>query len=110
MQMASWRSRMFLAAIGFVALVTLVSAQTTTPNSVPAIPKGKETDVKFYSPRDGKPVIGGDALEQMSKADLILWFAGNQGRWLDLCRQGLLGPAGHLCVGQPRASKAAKGL
>ncbi len=78
MQMASWLSRMLLAAIGFVALVTLVSAQTTSPNSAPAIPKGKETDVKFYSSSDGKPVIGGDAFEQMSKADLILWLAGNQ--------------------------------
>src|SRR5262247_453718 len=78
MQMASWLSRMLLAAIGFVALVTLVSTQTTSPNSAPAIPKGKETDVKFYSSSDGKPVIGGDALEQMSKADLILWLAGNQ--------------------------------
>jgi ABC-type molybdate transport system substrate-binding protein len=78
MQMASWLSRMLLAAIGFVALMTLVSAQTTSPNSAPAIPKGKETDVKFYSSSDGKPVIGGDAFEQMSKADLILWLAGNQ--------------------------------
>jgi len=69
---------MLLAAIGFVALVTLVSAQATSPNSAPAIPKGKETDVKFYSSSDGKPVIGGDAFEQMSKADLILWLAGNQ--------------------------------
>jgi hypothetical protein len=78
MQMASWLSRMLLAAIGLVALVTLVPAQTTSPNSVPAIPKGKETDLKFYSPSGGKPVIGGDAFEQMPKADLILWLAGNQ--------------------------------
>jgi len=78
MQMASWSSRMLLAAIGLVAMATLVPPQTTPPNSTPAIPKGKETDVKFYSPNGGKPVIGGDAFEQMPKSGLILWLAGNQ--------------------------------
>src|SRR5262245_1352079 len=69
---------MLLATIGLVALVTLVPAQTTSPNSAPAIPKGKETDIKFSSPSGSKPVTGGDAFEQMAKADLILWLAGNQ--------------------------------
>jgi ABC-type molybdate transport system substrate-binding protein len=69
---------MLLAAIGLVAMATLVSAQTTPPNSTPAIPKGKETDVKFYPPNGSKPVVGGDAFEQMPKAGLILWLAGNQ--------------------------------
>lgn len=78
MQTAGWFSRMLLAAIGLVAMATLVSAQTTPPNSTPAIPKGKETDVKFYPPNGGKPVVGGDAFGQMPKAGLILWLAGNQ--------------------------------
>ena len=43
----------------------------------PAIPEGKETDVKFYVP-DGGTVIGREALEQMPKAGLVAWVAGNQ--------------------------------
>ena len=78
MQWTSWSSHLLLAASGLVALVTFVPAQTTSPNSAPSIPKGKETDVKFYSPSGDKPVVGGHALEQMPKAGLILWLAGNQ--------------------------------
>jgi len=78
MQWASWSSHLLLAASGLVALVTFVPAQTTSPNSAPSIPKGKETDVKFYSPSGDKPVVGGHAFEQMPKAGLILWLAGNQ--------------------------------
>jgi ABC-type molybdate transport system substrate-binding protein len=44
----------------------------------PAIPKGKETDVKFYAANGGKPVTGADAFAQMPKAGLVLWLAGNQ--------------------------------
>jgi len=44
----------------------------------PAIPKGKENDVKFYPANGGKPVTGADAFAQMSKAGLVLWLAGNQ--------------------------------
>ena len=44
----------------------------------PAIPKGKETDVKFYAAKGGKPVTGADAFAQMPKAGLVLWLAGNQ--------------------------------
>jgi ABC-type molybdate transport system substrate-binding protein len=44
---------------------------------MPAIPKDKETDVKFYT-ADGTAVIGRDAFEQMPKAALVLWLAGNQ--------------------------------
>ena len=65
-------------AIGLVAMATLAQAQTAPPNSTPAIPKGKETDVKFYPPNGGKSVMGGDAFAQMPKAGLILWLAGNQ--------------------------------
>ena len=73
MQWASWSSHLLLAATGLVALVTFVPAQTTSPNSAPAIPKGKETDVKFYSPSGGKPVVGGDAFEQALRA--VNWEA-----------------------------------
>ena len=44
----------------------------------PAIPKGKETDVKFYAANGGKAVTGADAFAQMPKAGLVLWLAGNQ--------------------------------
>jgi ABC-type molybdate transport system substrate-binding protein len=44
---------------------------------MPPIPKGKETDVKFYA-ADGGTVIGREAFEQMPKAGLVLWLAGNQ--------------------------------
>ena len=67
-----------LAAIGLVAMVALAQAQTAHPSSTPAIPSGKETDVKLYPPNGGKPVMGGDAFAQMPKASLILWLAGNQ--------------------------------
>ena len=42
-----------------------------------AIPKGKETDVKYYA-ADGGTLIGREAFEQMPKAGLLLWLAGNQ--------------------------------
>ena len=44
----------------------------------PAIPQGKETDVKFYAAAGGHAVIGRDALEKMPSAGLVLWLAGNQ--------------------------------
>jgi ABC-type molybdate transport system substrate-binding protein len=43
----------------------------------PVIPEGKENDLKFYH-ANGAIVKGRDALEQMPRADLILWLAGNQ--------------------------------
>ena len=76
--------RKLLAAIGLVAMSTLAQAQTAPPNSkanaiqTPAIPKGKETDIKLYGANGGAVVIGREALEQMPKAGLILWLAGNQ--------------------------------
>ena len=78
MQITNWSPRTLLVAIGLVAMATLVQAQVASPNSAPAIPKGKETDVKFYPPNGGNPVMGGDAFAQMPKAGLILWLAGNQ--------------------------------
>ena len=44
---------------------------------MPELPKGKETDVKFYS-ADGTAVTGREAFERMPQAGLILWVAGNQ--------------------------------
>jgi ABC-type molybdate transport system substrate-binding protein len=44
---------------------------------MPAIPKGKETDVKYYAAAGGT-LIGREAFEQMPKAGLVLWLAGNQ--------------------------------
>jgi ABC-type molybdate transport system substrate-binding protein len=76
--------RKLVAAVGFIAVATLAQAQTAPPNSkanaiqTPAIPKGKETDIKLYGANGGAVVIGREALEQMPKAGLILWLAGNQ--------------------------------
>ena len=84
MHMISSCPRKLLAAIGLMAVATLVSAQTALPNStanaieMPAIPEGKETEVKFYAANGGGVVMGRDAFEQMPKAGLVLWLAGNQ--------------------------------
>ena len=73
-----------LAAIGLIAVATLAQAQTALPIStanvtkMPAIPIGKETDVKFYAANGGGVVMGRDAFEQRPKAGLVLWLAGNQ--------------------------------
>jgi len=72
-----------LAAIGLIAMTTLTWAQIAPSNIAneikrPAIPKGKETDIKFYAPSAGGMVTGRDALEQMPRAGLVLWLAGNQ--------------------------------
>ena len=84
MQMINSCPRKLLAAIGLMAVATLAQAQTALPNStanaikMPAIPEGKETDVKFYAANGGGVVMGSDAFEQMPKAGLVLWLAGNQ--------------------------------
>ena len=44
---------------------------------MPAIPKGKETDVRYYAAAGGT-LVGREAFEQMPKAGLVLWLAGNQ--------------------------------
>jgi ABC-type molybdate transport system substrate-binding protein len=72
-----------IAVIGAVAGTTCLHAQTAPGGSsssavkTPAIPKGKETDIKFYA-ANGSATTGKDALDQMPKADLVLWLAGNQ--------------------------------
>ena len=50
---------------------------SATAAKMPAIPKGKESDVKYYT-ADGGTLFGREALEQMPKAGLVLWLAGNQ--------------------------------
>lgn len=49
----------------------------TASVKMPELPKGKETDVKFYS-ADGTAITGRDAFERMPEAGLVLWVAGNQ--------------------------------
>ena len=54
--------------------------QPTTPaqaNTLPAIPQGKDNDLKFYD-ADGRIVKGREAMQRMSQANLVLWLAGNQ--------------------------------
>src|SRR5262245_53900876 len=45
---------------------------------MPAIPEGKETDLKLYGANGGGVAIGMEALDQMPKSGLVLWLAGNQ--------------------------------
>lgn len=53
------------------------AGQTNPGQTMPSIPDGKDTDLKFYSP-DGAIATGRQALEQMPHANLVLWVAGNQ--------------------------------
>ncbi len=71
--------KIFAVLLGLAVLVSNASGQVAQPNGaiMPALPKGKESDVKFYS-ADGSAVTGRDAFERMSKASLVLWLAGNQ--------------------------------
>lgn len=71
-------SRLLLAAIGVLTMVVFAQAQPVRPAALPQFPTGKETDVKFYAANGGKPLAGSDAFEQMPKASLNLWLAGNQ--------------------------------
>jgi ABC-type molybdate transport system substrate-binding protein len=71
--------RIFAVLFGITVLVSNADAQVAQPNGaiMPSFPKGKETDVKFYS-ADGNAVTGRDAFERMPNAVLVLWLAGNQ--------------------------------
>ena len=71
--------KIFAVLLGLAVLVSNANGQVAQPNGaiMPALPKGKETDVKFYS-ADGSAVTGRDAFERMPKAGLVLWLAGNQ--------------------------------
>ena len=69
--------------VGLVFIGLAPHAYATEPENsaavakMPAIPKGKEMDVKFYAV-DGGAVIGREAFERMPGAALVLWLAGNQ--------------------------------
>jgi ABC-type molybdate transport system substrate-binding protein len=56
---------------------TTAAAGTDVAGALPAIPAGKDNDLKFYA-ADGSIVRGKDALHRMPVSDLVLWFAGNQ--------------------------------
>lgn len=70
-----------LAVTLIVLLASIIdqsaSAQNEVARNIPAIPSGKENDVKFYA-ADGGIVKGKTALELMPKSQLNLWLAGNQ--------------------------------
>jgi ABC-type molybdate transport system substrate-binding protein len=71
---------LFTLQYGTALAQTQPPAANAATNAVktPAIPQGKETDIKFYAANGGGIVMGRDALEQMPKAGLVLWLAGNQ--------------------------------
>ena len=52
--------------------------QASRVPKMPAIPEGKETDLKLYGANGGGVAIGREALDQMPKSGLVLWLAGNQ--------------------------------
>jgi hypothetical protein len=133
MQISSAHLGKLLAVIGFFTLAIIAQAQMSGPNSMrdatktPAIPEGKETDIKLYGANGSGVVIGREALEEMPKAGLVLWLAGNrkggshhsaaraavtshQGRWLGLRGQAISRGTGYLCLRQSRPSAAAEGV
>jgi ABC-type molybdate transport system substrate-binding protein len=75
--------RLLLAVLGMFMTISLAEAQTSGPDeagtaqALPAVPDGKETDLKFYA-ADGGIVTGREALDRMAHANLVLWVAGNQ--------------------------------
>src|SRR6516165_1834627 len=124
MQIPIAHLRKLLAGIGFITVATFAQAQMTGPNSMrdatkmPAIPEGKESDIKQYGVNGGGVVIGREALEQMPKSDLVLWLAGNQFFAMDdvigaflwvssLCRPGCCYKPSRPVVGFTRASNIA---
>jgi hypothetical protein len=76
--------RQLFAAIALIVATILALAQISAPGAAsdeikrPAIPEGKETDIKFYAANAGGVAMGRAALEQMPRAGLVLWLAGNQ--------------------------------
>ncbi len=74
---------MALLAVSFVSSMTVLSKAQTPAQSpsadtqLPAFPKGKDTDAKFYD-ESGKPITGQAAFDKMPEAKLVLWLAGNQ--------------------------------
>src|SRR5450759_5286502 len=56
---------------------SLSAPSTNSTSTLPVIPTGKDSDIKFY-PAQGAALHGQQAFEQMPKAKLILCLAGNQ--------------------------------
>jgi ABC-type molybdate transport system substrate-binding protein len=69
--------------VGFIVIGLASHGYAAEPQNgsavakLPAIPNGKEMDIKFYG-ADGGTVIGREAFEHMPKPALVLWLAGNQ--------------------------------
>jgi len=68
---------LFAATAWFSQPATQAMAENEVAGALPAIPAGKDNDLKFYA-ADGSIVRGKEALNKMPGSDLILWFAGNQ--------------------------------
>lgn len=70
-----------VALLGLLAFIfepaRIAFAQNGAVPSMPAVPAGKENDIKFYA-ADGGITKGKMALELMPKSQLVLWLAGNQ--------------------------------
>ena len=70
-----------VALLGLIALIfepaRIAFAQKGAAPTMPAIPVGKENDIKFYA-AEGGITTGKMALELMPKSQLVLWLAGNQ--------------------------------
>lgn len=81
--MAEFKFSILACVIATLAMQSVLAQPQPAPGAatasvqMPELPKGKETDVKFYS-ADGTTVTGRDAFERMPEAALVLWLAGNQ--------------------------------
>jgi ABC-type molybdate transport system substrate-binding protein len=68
---------LLVATASFLPSSPRAAAENEAAGAPPAIPAGKDNDLKFYS-ADGGIIRGKDALDKMPGSDVILWFAGNQ--------------------------------
>jgi len=65
---------------GPVLLTTIllsVALARAEPPKMPAVPAGKQTDIKFYRP-SGDFIVGEAAFKAAPDASMVLWVAGNQ--------------------------------
>lgn len=66
-----------LLAVSWTSLFNSTAALSQAAVKTPAIPAGKDNDLKFYAV-NGTIAKGHAAMEQMPRADVVLWLAGNQ--------------------------------